>query len=184
MLKHQWIDLLSKQELNGIYKQRTITSSNSKYILLQVGRSVQLSKINASLIKRNYLMDWSLPDSMKSISKDNGPTYLEADLFEKIMTALIKFLEKNERELRSTNAVVLYDALAKIMVDLIIIVENKEAKVYVGRYLLTNFKPSYEEKEQSKLYKELIGYLEKSIKQEPYTLRTVSLKSELTREGE
>lgn len=184
MLKHQWIDTFSKQEITGIYKQRTVTSSNASYILLQVGRSVQISKINASLIKRDYLMEWSLPDSMKSTPKDNYPTYLEADLFEKMMTALIKFLEKNERELRGTKSVTLYEALAKIMTELIVIVENKEAKLYVSRHLLTTFKPSYEEKEMSKLYKEMVSYLEKSIKQEPYTLRTVSLKSELTRKGE
>jgi len=95
MLEYRWQNSYKKEKEEPNIP--VIGGHNAEWVLFQIGRDVQLSKLIATKIKRNYMQDWLLPASFIDSVKDK-PTFQEADLFEIVMDTFLKFLDKHKEE--------------------------------------------------------------------------------------
>ena len=158
MLRYQWLNSY-KREISDPNIPH-ITDTTAEWVLFQIGRQVQLSKLIATGIKTKYRMNWILSGSLKE-DLYNTPTHAEADLYEIVMDAFLKFLVENEKELsyekrRRVDKIITF---VKTIVYTKIKVEETEIMIYTKS-------PN------------LVKSIKETIKNEKYTLRTISNESE------
>jgi len=157
MLKYQWTNSYKRENEPNIPK---ITDTNAEWVLFQIGRMVQISKLSASKIKNKYRMNWILPDLLKEDFYDML-TYCEADLYEIVMDTFLKFLAVNEKELsyekyRQIDKIIEF---VKSIVYTKIKIEDTEVMIYTDN-------------------NELKRDIKKAIQNERYKLRTIANESE------
>ncbi len=134
--------------------------SNAEWLLFQLGRDVQLSKLCSTNIKSKYKMNWVLPGELKN-DLYNTPTYTEADLYGIVMSAFLKFLVENEKDLSHKKSWRVSETIdfVESIIHTKIKVEDNEVMIYTKS-------------------PELIDVIKEAIKNERYTLRTISSKTE------
>jgi len=129
MLRFQWSNPFRKP---GEPKIPSITGGG--WVLFQFGRSIQLTKTRAAIVKRNHMTEWLLPDTLKSIKNKNEPTFREADICEAVMSSIIDFLIEYEQEFKNSKYGSI-DRIARFTQSIIytkIKIEDNEVMLYTN----------------------------------------------------
>jgi hypothetical protein len=150
----------------------TGNSNNIDWLIFQILRSAQLSKIMAENIITKHRTNWIKPDSLKDIDLDNGPTVIECLAFMTALDAFLKFGRKkrDEYNLLKGNKDGIKKGLIEAIIDTKILVKNKEVIVYTKR-----LKDSFIDELSSCLE----NRIRKAVKAEGYSFTVAKTEAEL-----
>jgi len=157
MLRFQWTNSFKREPTEPNIP--SITELNAEWVLFQVGRDVQLYDNYASSIKNESLKNWVLPGTLKN-DLSRLPSWSEADLFGIVMTTFLKFISKEKG--------VSYEKEWQIykLVDFVKLLVYTKIKVEDDEVMIFTKQP------------ELIILIKKALKNEKYTIRTISSETE------
>ena len=75
-----------------------LTVTNPEWDIAQLFKQIQLSILSAQLIKRDYMIDFCAPESLKD-NFGKSSTFQEADLFEIASKTFFDYLLENEKQI-------------------------------------------------------------------------------------